>query len=133
AVFDETDQLRYANPAFRRALNLAEDAFPTWVDLMRHGWQTSTGTEITSCDGDFEKWLSSALSRRGKLPFRGFEISLYDGRWIWVTETVDARGWMLYICFDITYLSTDDRDLCRDRDMALRDSYTDKLMVISTR
>lgn len=96
AVFDETDQLRYANPAFRRALNLAEDAFPTWVDLMRHGWQTSTGTEITSCDGDFEKWLSSALSRRGKLPFRGFETSLHDGRWIWVTETVDARGWMLY-------------------------------------
>lgn len=133
AVFDETDRLRYANPAFRKALNLSEDDFSTWVNLMRHGWQTCTGTEVTSCNGNFEKWLSSALSRRGKLPFHGFETSLHDGRWIWVTETVDTRGWMLYIGVEITALATEARDLRSDRDMALRAAQTDELTGISNR
>jgi len=133
AVFDETDRLRFANPAFREALGLAENDFPTWVELMRQGWETSTGTAITSSGGDFEKWLSSALSRRGKLPFRGFETSLHDGRWIWATETVDARGWMLYIGVDITSLATEGRDLRNDRDIALRASQTDELTGVSNR
>ena len=133
AIFDETDRLRYANPAFRAALHLAEGDYPTWVELMRYGWETSTGTEITSSNGDFEKWLSSALSRRGKLPFRAFETSLHDGRWIWVTETVDARGWMLYIGVEITSLAIEGRDLRADRDVALRASQTDELTGISNR
>ena len=134
AVFDDKDRLRYANSAFRGFYNLADDDYPLWVDLMRHGWYTRTGTKITSCDdGDFEKWLSSALSRRGKLPFRGFETSLHDGRWIWVTETVDANGWMFYVGVDITPLATEGRDLRSDRDLALRDSQTDELTGISNR
>ncbi|SDK34874.1 diguanylate cyclase (GGDEF) domain-containing protein [Methylophilus rhizosphaerae] len=133
AIFDETDRLHYANPAFRAALHLAEEDYPTWVELMRRGWQTSTGTHITSCNGDFEKWLSSALSRRGKLPFRGFETSLHDGRWIWVTETVDAHGWMLYIGVEITSLATEGRELRSDRDVALRASQTDELTGIANR
>ena len=133
AVFDETDRLRYANAAFREALNLSNDAFPTWVDLMRHGWETRSGTLITSCDGDFEKWLSSALSRRGKQRFRGFEVSLHDGRWQWMTETVNEQGWMLCIAVDISSLAIDGREARHARDIALRVSQTDELTGISNR
>ena len=37
----------------------------------------------------------SAQSRRGKLPFRAFEMDVVDGRWFWMTETVQRDGWML--------------------------------------
>ena len=133
AVFDETDRVIYANPAFRQAMDMAEDAFPSWIDLIRQGWKNRTGTEISSTGGDLEKWLSSTLSRRGKQPFRGFESNLYDGRWLWVTETVDARGWMMYIGVEITPLAVDGRDLRNDRDVALKAAQTDELTGLSNR
>ena len=134
AVFDEQDRLRYANPAFRDALNVPEGTFPTWVELMRRGWETNTGTKITTClDGDFDKWIASALSRRGRLPFRAIEADYHDGRWIWMTETVDERGWMLCIGVDITEATAEGRDLRSDRDIALRASQTDELTGISNR
>ena len=133
SVFDASDRIVYANAAFREAYHLGTDDYPTWVELMRHGWATRTGTEITSCNGDFENWLSSALSRRGKLAFRSFQTSLYDGRWLWVTETVDERGWMLYIGVDITPLNSDDRDLRTAHDVALKAAQTDELTGISNR
>ena len=133
AVFDENDRVIYANPAFRQAMDMAEDAFPTWIELIRQGWKNRTGTEISSSGDDLEKWLSSTLSRRGKQPFRGFESNLYDGRWLWVTETVDARGWMMYIGVEITPLATDGRDLRNDRDVALKAAQTDELTGLSNR
>jgi len=133
AVFDETDQVIYANPAFRQAMDMAEDAFPSWIELIRQGWKNRTGTEISAPGGDLETWLSSTLSRRGKQAFRGFESNLYDGRWLWVTETVDARGWMMYIGVEITSLAINGRDLRNDRDVALKAAQTDELTGISNR
>ena len=133
AVFDEADQVIYANPAFRQAMDMADDAFPGWIDLIRQGWRNRTGTEISAPDGDLEKWLSSTLSRRGKQPFRGFESNLYDGRWLWVTETIDERGWMLYVGVEISSLGQDGRTLRSDRDVALKAAQTDELTGISNR
>ena len=41
---------------------------------------------------DFDRWLASARSRRGKQAFRAFETELHDGRWIWMAETTLAGG-----------------------------------------
>lgn len=125
ALFDTDDRLRHANRAFREAFNLASDAFPPWADILRDNYHDRKGLIITTAD--FEAWLLSAQSRRGKLPFRGLELDLHDGRWIWMTETVQDDGWMLCVGSDITALRQNQRSLRQDRDIAMRAAQTDEL------
>lgn len=125
ALFDTDDRLRHANRAFREAFNLAGDAFPTWAELLRANYYDRKGLIITT--QDFEAWLLSAQSRRGKLPFRGLELDLHDGRWMRMTETVQDDGWMLCVGSDITALRQNQRSLRQDRDIALRAAQTDEL------
>ncbi|MCP9758252.1 diguanylate cyclase [Aquitalea sp. S1-19] len=131
ALFDATDRLRYANPAFRQSLSLADHDFPTWVQLIRDNYRAGTGTAIVT--ENFEAWLASALSRRGKLPYRAFEVEMYDGRWIMMTESVDAEGWMLCCGVDISAWQTQGRVLRAERDIAIRVSQTDELTGVSNR
>lgn len=131
ALFDEADMLRYANPTFRETLGLAMDEFPSWVDLMRKGHQQGTGTFVQA--NEFESWLASARSRRGKLPYRTIETDLTDGRWVLTTETTQPDGWMLCVVTDITALTTDWRTLRQERDHALKAAMTDELTGLSNR
>jgi diguanylate cyclase (GGDEF)-like protein len=131
ALYDAEDRLRYANAAFRSAFALLPEEEPLWGDLMRRNTIAGKGTIILATD--FETWLVSAQSRRGKLPFRAFETDLADGRWLWMTETVDQDGWMLCVATDITHIKASERDLRQDRDFALRASQTDELTSISNR
>ncbi len=130
-LYDQQDRLRYANRAFRAAFVLDETETPLWPDLMRRNHALGRGTVISV--PDFEAWVVSAQSRRGKEPFRAFETDLVDGRWLWMTETVDRSGWMLCIANDITHLRADERALRQDRDFALKASQTDELTGISNR
>lgn len=125
ALFDTHDRLRHANRAFREAFNLASDAFPAWGDLLRSNYNDKKGLIITTTD--YEAWFLSAQSRRGKLPFRGLELDMHDGRWIWMTETVQDDGWMLCVGSDITALRQNQRSLRQDRDIAQRAAQTDEL------
>lgn len=135
ALFDPADRLLYANPAFRQGYGVAEDGADgepiTWAGMMRHGYAAGVGAAIQTTDID--AWLLSAQSRRGKLPFRAFEADLTDGRWMYVTETVDAQGWILCVAFDITAMRTSERSLRQARDGALRAAQTDALTGISNR
>ncbi|MDC7745115.1 sensor domain-containing diguanylate cyclase [Rhizobium binxianense] len=131
ALYDQNDRLRYANVAFRSTYALEPEETPLWADLMRRNTKAGKGTIIKATD--FETWLVSAQSRRGKLPFRAFETDVADGRWFWMTETVQGDGWMLCIASDITPMKTSERDLRQDRDFALRASRTDELTSISNR
>lgn len=85
------------------------------------------GTGVVIRNNDFEGWLMSAQSRRGKLPYRAFEMDMYDGRWFWMTETVQQDGWMLCVASDVTELRQGYRALRQDRDLAVRASQTDEL------
>jgi len=80
-----------------------------------------------------EAWLISTKARRGKKPFRTFEADLRDGRWMYITETMDAQGWMLSVGFDITALRANDRSLRQARDGALRAAQIDTLTGVSSR
>jgi diguanylate cyclase (GGDEF)-like protein len=131
ALYDQNDVLRYANKSWRAAFHLAPGEQPSWGDLMRRNYDAGLGTVLTT--KNFEEWLISTQSRRGKIPFRAFETDLVDGRWLWMTETVQANGWMLCIASDITPLRTDDRRLRQDRDLALRASQTDELTGVGNR
>ena len=131
AIFDGQDILRFANPAFVQACHLRPDGRSTWADLMRDNHRQQRGTSIDT--QDFDRWLASARSRRGKEPFRAFEAELHDGRWIWMAETTLANGWMLCVASDITALSQDSRSLRQTRDQALRAALTDALTGIGNR
>ncbi len=131
ALYDQDDRLRYANAAFRSTFAIEPDETPLWAELMRRNTRAGKGTIIRTAD--FETWLVSAQSRRGKLPFRAFETDVVDGRWFWMTETVQKDGWMLCIASDITHLKASERDVRQDRDFALRASQTDELTSISNR
>ena len=130
-LFDGDDRLRYANDAFRQCFALGPHACPSWSELMTHCHTEQVGALITT--PDFPAWLSSARSRRGKLPYRAFEADLCDGRWIWITETLRADGWMLCVGSDITELRVSGRALRQSRDLALRAALTDALTGISNR
>jgi diguanylate cyclase (GGDEF)-like protein len=130
ALFGPADRLLYANPAFRKGYGVAPDETTTWLAMMRKSYDEGVGAAIQT--SDIDAWLISAQSRRGKLPFRAFEADLTDGRWIYMTETVDD-GWILCVAFDITDMRTSQRSLRQARDGALRAAQTDALTGISNR
>ncbi|WP_326541177.1 GGDEF domain-containing protein [Pseudorhodoferax sp.] len=131
ALFDPDDRIHWCSAAFRCAFGLAADEWPTWADLMRRSHRQGHGSRIQTAD--FEHWLASARSRRGKLRQRAFESDLSDGRWFWTTEVVNGEGWMLTVAADISGLRQDLRRLRQDRDVARRAALTDTLTGISNR
>lgn len=131
AVFDDEDRLRYANRAFRAAWFIEEGERPLWSELMRRNFHARRGTVIKA--ENFETWLASTISRRGKAGFRAFETDLRDGRWLWMTETTQDDGWMLCVASDITAISPDERTLRQDRDDAIKASHTDDLTGVPSR
>jgi diguanylate cyclase len=131
ALFDPRDVVHYSNPAWGDAFGLRDQSGLTWVELMRHCHTMGVGTAIRTTD--IEAWLRSTRSRRGKLPYRHFEGDMVDGRWFYVTETVDESGWMLSVAFDITSMRVGERTLRLARDGALRAAQVDALTGISNR
>jgi diguanylate cyclase (GGDEF)-like protein len=131
ALYDAEDRLRYANAAFQAAFHLGSHEGPSWAEIMRRNFEAGRGTVIRN--PDFEAWLHSTSARRGKVGFRAFETDLHDGRWLWMTETVQSSGWMLCIASDITPLQADHRAVRQDRDFAIRASFTDELTGLPNR
>jgi diguanylate cyclase (GGDEF)-like protein len=131
AAYDEFDRLRYANRAFRSAYFIEPEETPLWPDLMRRNFHAGRGTVISGAD--FEEWLLSTQSRRGKVGFRAFETDLVDGRWLWMTESVQQDGWMLCVATDVTGLKAETRTVRQDRDLAIKASYTDELTGVANR
>jgi diguanylate cyclase (GGDEF)-like protein len=131
AVYDHDDRLRYANRAFRAAWFVDDGEYPLWPELMRRNFHAGRGTVVKTAD--FEAWLASTLARRGKAGFRAFETDLHDGRWLWMTETMQADGWMLCVASDITSIRSDERSLRQDRDDAIKAAQTDELTGVPSR
>ncbi|MBB4482431.1 GGDEF domain-containing protein [Rhizobium etli] len=131
AVYDGDDRLQYANSAFRSAYFIEPDETPLWPELMRRNFELGRGTVLRT--DDFEAWLRSTQSRRGKIGYRAFETDLCDGRWLWMTEAVQSNGWMLCIASDITRLRAQGRTVRQDRDQAIKASYTDELTGVANR
>lgn len=131
AIFDAEDRLIYANSAYRSSYQVAPNDRRTWRDIMRANYETGRGPVITTTDID--AWLTSAFARRAKQAFRGFEVKLHDGRWIWATETVAPDGHIFVHATDITSVRAESRDLRDERDAARRASWTDPLTGVPNR
>ncbi|NKK97502.1 diguanylate cyclase [Rhizobium leguminosarum bv. viciae] len=131
AVYDSHDRLQYANSAFRSVYFIEPDETPLWPDVMRRNFELARGTVIRT--SNFDEWLRSTQSRRGKIGYRAFETDLHDGRWFWMTEAVQPNGWMLCIASDITGLRAHGRIVRQDRDQAIKASYTGELTGVANR
>ncbi|TAZ66875.1 GGDEF domain-containing protein [Rhizobium ruizarguesonis] len=131
AVYDGHDRLQYANSAFRSVYFIEPDETPLWPDLMRRNFELRRGTVIQT--SNFDEWLRSTQSRRGKIGYRAFETDLHDGRWFWMTEAVHTNGWMLCIASEITSLRAHGRIVRQDRDQAIKAAYTDELTGVANR
>ncbi|MGV8959950.1 MAG: GGDEF domain-containing protein [Stenotrophomonas sp.] len=127
ALHDDGDVLRYANAAFRQTFDADPGEAIGWPQMMQRGEARGTGAYAHT--DDYAKWLTAAQARRGKQPFRSFEVDLKDGRWLWVTEVIDAQGWMLTVASDSTrsVQGGQGRQARLDRDIALRVARTDEL------
>lgn len=131
ALFDHQDRLAYANPRFRAWMGLLPDEHPSWVELMRIGHARRAGTKVEA--QDFETWLASARSRRGKEPYRLLETDACDGRWALNAETTLVDGGMLCVLTDISELGHERRHLRQQRDRARRAAWTDELTGLANR
>lgn len=131
ALFDAQDRLRWSNRAYRETFGVVLEGSPTWAEVVRDAYVRGVGTSIRT--EDFDAWLKSASSRRGKLPYRQFEVDLCDGRWMLMTETVCSQGWMLCFASDVSDLARDHRELRTARDLAERASRVDALTGIANR
>lgn len=131
AVYDPVGRVAYANASFREAFFLEPDESPLWIDLMRRNHRAGRGPRVSH--PDFELWLSSCLSRRGTKPSVVMEADLMDGRWLSITESTMADGWMLFVGCDVTHQRQESRELRQQRDIAWKYAFTDDLTGISNR
>jgi len=131
ALFDDKDQLIFANPVFRAVFDLEEEEFPSWAEMMKRSYEKAAGAHVET--DDFDTWLRSAQSRRGKMPYRTIETEMVDGRWVLTTETTLPGGWMLCVITDISELGVDLRALRQERDKALVHAWSDPLTGLSNR
>ncbi len=131
AVFDPEDRLRYANPWFVQAFGVDLNLAPSWEQLMRDCHRHRRGVLINT--SDIDAWLRQVRGSYRRQPHRAFESDLVDGRWLWVTESLAADGWLTTVCTEITSLKAHEATLRRARDDAVIASLTDPLTALYNR
>lgn len=131
ALYDPNGKILFANPSYRRAFFLDPDESPDWVMLMRRNHALRRGPIIQH--DDFETWLCSALSRRGKSPMVSIETDMHDGTWLHIVEQTTPDGHILFTALDITRIGQSERALRQERDIALKCASTDPLTGVSNR
>lgn len=130
AVYDDHDQILYANDAYRGAFYVSDDTLG-WYDMMRANYKQKRGPIIET--DDIEAWLAYARSRRRREHYREFEVDLIDGRWIRMTETVLGGVGMLSIGIEVTAAKQTESSLKDQFGRALRAAETDQLTGLGNR
>jgi diguanylate cyclase (GGDEF)-like protein len=77
ALYDQNDVLRYANKSWRAAYHIAPGEQVSWGALMRRNFEAGLGTVLAT--KNFDEWLISTQSRRGKVPFRALQTDELTG------------------------------------------------------
>lgn len=131
ALYDPMGRILFANPSYRRAFFLDPDETLEWATLMRRNHSHRRGPIVDH--DDFEAWLCSSLSRRGKTPMVSIETDMHDGTWLHIVEQTMADGHILFTALDITRLRQSERALRQERDIAVKSASTDPLTGISNR
>jgi diguanylate cyclase (GGDEF)-like protein len=125
ALFDPDDRLRVANAWFEQAYGVSAAAAPDWETIMRACHASGRGVLIET--EDIETWLARVRGKYRQVPVRAFESDLADGRWVWVTETLQPDGWLSMVVADVSPLKATESVLRSARDEAVRIAMKDPL------
>ena len=131
AIFDEQERLRDANAAFLDNLATGLSDSTTWESMMRNCHSGRKGLLIKT--PDIDAWIGQVRQTFKSTPVRSFEADLVDGRWLWVTESLRADGWLLVTTVDVTGLKANEATLRRARDDAIIAATTDPLTELHNR
>jgi len=131
ALFDAEDRLRFANTWFRQAYGVDPTLAPTWDDMMRGCHALRRGVLIET--DDIEAWLARVRPLYRSRPVRSFESDLADGRWVWVTESLQPDGWLLMVVADVSPLKASEAAARRARDDAVQLARSDALTELDSR
>jgi diguanylate cyclase (GGDEF)-like protein len=131
ALFDPQERLRDANAAFLANFDARLDGAPTWEQLLRACHARRRGVAIAT--DDIDAWIAQVRRSHRRVPVREFESDLVDGRWMWVTETLQGDGWLLVLMSDVTPLKANEASLRAAHDRALLASLTDPLTGLHNR
>jgi diguanylate cyclase (GGDEF)-like protein len=130
-LFDPQERLQAANAAFLDAFATTLDGAPCWETLMRRCHAERRGLRVDT--DDIDAWIARVRQSYRRVPLRCFESDLVDGRWMWVTETLNPEGWVLALMTDVTPLKTHESTLRSARDQAVLASHTDPLTELYNR
>jgi diguanylate cyclase (GGDEF)-like protein len=125
ALFDPDERLRDANEAFLGAFDIRLADAPTWEQIMRQCHATGRGLAIAT--DNIDAWIARVRRSHRRQPVRTFESDFVDGRWMWVTESLQPDGWLLIVFIDVTALKASEATLRRAHEQAVIASHTDAL------
>lgn len=133
AVFDSHDILIGCNPIFADIYDINhEDIIGlSFNDIIKISYVKQRGAIIHT--DNIEQWLASANTKRRSQEFRLFEIDLYDGRWLLLSEQTLATGEMLLHTKDITKQKNTEQNLSRYSQSLFTMALTDELTQIANR
>lgn len=94
ALFDPSDRLALANPAFIRLYHVQPGA-RSFGDIVRHCHGRGIGPVVDG--GGIEAWLRQADAKRRSKPWRSFDVEMADGRHFRAAETSFREGWVLLV------------------------------------
>lgn len=133
AVLDAQDRFILFNDAFQKMFELEGvqilgrtiDDVLIWMFTYKIGAITHGKT--------LDQWLKFVLSSYRSAPFRSFEIDMIDGRWILITEQVNAGGEVVIVGNDITRTKKAEIALLAAQEELKKQALTDELTNISNR
>lgn len=97
ALFDPSDRLAVANPAFLKLFAVTPDAL-NFRDIIRNSYLHQVGARIDT--DDIDTWLRAADGKRRSQPHRNFLVDMVDGRWFHLFETSYSDGWLMLLLFE---------------------------------
>ena len=133
AMLDAGNIFLYHNQAFARMFGFPDDTMvgKHYDDMMIWAYTHRCGPLIEAAS--IEEWLCYVHTRQRSARFRSFEVDLIDGRWLLITEQVNAGGEMVVMCTDITRQKETEFELKHAHAELRRLALTDELTGIPNR
>jgi len=133
AMLDAGNIFLYHNQAYARMFGFPGQSMvgKHHDDMMTWAYTHRCGPLIEAAS--IEEWLCYVHTRQRSARFRSFEVDLIDGRWLLITEQVNASGELLVMCTDITRLKKTEFELKHAQAELRRLALTDELTGIPNR
>lgn len=115
-IVDAHDRIVFCSPAMASYFGIAAPGAVTGMlvnDVLTWLHRNELGE---NADGrSLSDWLAHFQSSFRSLPFRSFEIEMFDGKWLLTTEQLLQGGAVMIQCSDITRLKTAESELLKSK------------------